>query len=212
MSDIDEVPVVFSIPVFPFGRTRIPEAVKPASYNDDLYMESFRPTRAIWPGEQRNGIPFNIPDATSHSGHVRKALGKPFRLSNPAPLPADLSDAVRYIRDTPDISILNTWPVQLQAVKNLATAAQTAQLLWEAASRPKLDSSFREDSCRCHGSPPFSVRTGGPRWMRQFAHGFEVMGDFSQKFLFPADPMIKPPLDPGSPLVDAAERFATRAR
>ena len=38
------------------------------------------------------------------------------------------------------------------------------------------------------------------------------MGDFSQKSLFPAGPRVKAPLDPASPLVDAAERFATRAR
>ena len=64
---------------------RIPELTSPVSYNDDLHLSCFAPDRTKWAGEQRKGIAYNIPDATSHADHVYKAMKQPFHLSTPTP-------------------------------------------------------------------------------------------------------------------------------
>ena len=53
---------------------------------------------------------------------------------------------------------------------------------------------------------------GGGRWIRQFAHGFDVAGTFSQRLVFPRNFKIHPPLDTDIFGCDRAARFSTRAR
>ena len=212
VSDDSDVTVLFPSRVLSFDEDRIPAITRPESYNDDLYMSSFTRCRTVWAGEQKKGIPHNIPSAVSHADHVGQALLQPFHLAAPVPLPAELSASLRFIRETPDVSILHFWKEQLRAVRELVQAARPTQLLWDAAAPPSLQPVMGRVASVALTDLMAQYGLGGSRWMRQFTFGFDVMGDLSQKFLFPENPKVAPALGVDSTLVDAAERFALRAR
>ena len=175
-------------------------------------MSSFAKSRTVWAGGKRKGIPFNIATAVPYADRVEKALLQPFHLANPIPLPDEVSASLRFIRDTPDLSILRHWPSQLGAVEKLAKASQPLQLIWDAAAPPSLQPVAGRIASVALTDLMAQYGLGGGRWVRQSTFGFDVMGDLSQKFLPPVNRKAEPPLGADSPLTDAAERFALRAR
>ena len=80
----------------------IPELVKLGSYNDDLRLSYIEADKKKWAGEQRNGIAYNIPGATSHADHAYKAMDQPFHLAARTPLPQELIDSVDSLRSNSD--------------------------------------------------------------------------------------------------------------
>ena len=62
----------------PFRPDLIPPLARPTSFNDDLSLGSFRPSKHVWSGEQRRGISMHVADAISIPDHVMKGLGLEF--------------------------------------------------------------------------------------------------------------------------------------
>ena len=91
-------------------------------------------------------------------------------------------------------------------------ASQPLQRIWGAATPPSLQPAAGRIASVALADLVAQYGLGGGRWMRQFTFGFDIMGDLSQKFLFPVNPKAVPPLGTDSPLVETAERFPLRAR
>lgn len=64
-----------------------PAPDKQYSYGGNLVLLSFRPSKSVWAGEQRQWAHFNIPDATSRADHIRKAMVEHSHLSGDIPIP-----------------------------------------------------------------------------------------------------------------------------
>ena len=65
----------------PFESSKIPVITRPKSYNHDLELKSFTPSRYTWSGEQRKGLTCHITNSADAVGHMRKAMGLEFFLS-----------------------------------------------------------------------------------------------------------------------------------
>ena len=70
----------------PFEVVPIPTCTRPESYNIDLKLAPFTPSRYTWSGEQRKGAVRHITDSTDRVGHARRETGLEFTLETP-PLP-----------------------------------------------------------------------------------------------------------------------------
>ena len=70
-----------------FDPNWIPPCVRPESYNNDLEMASFMPSRYTWAGEQRKGMVCHITDSKDPVDHTRKAMGLEFFIAKEVPYP-----------------------------------------------------------------------------------------------------------------------------
>ena len=106
-------------------------------------------------------MPRNLPGATSHADHVRKELEHHSHLANPIPLPIDLSDAVRYIRDAPDISIFEYLSGSTTSGEISGDFSTTDSTSLGRGTPRELNSSSMVDLGRCSAPPPLPIRDGG---------------------------------------------------
>ena len=144
------------------------------------------PADLFYAGEQRKGIR-EIPDhCSSFSEHVRTALRGMFPLSFETPLPREVKGAALFIRDTDPDAILRFWGRHLSGLEKLVLDAEPSQLIWDSqipsAIRPaagKLKTVALAQLFRHHG-------IGEQRWLCQFANGFPITSDLSQRDVFPA--------------------------
>ena len=80
----------------PFRPYLITPIDRPSTFNDDLAITSFRPTKHVWSGEPRRGAAFRATDATSIPGHVAKGVGPEFFLSEDIPLREEIREAMDF--------------------------------------------------------------------------------------------------------------------
>ena len=87
--------------VLPFRPAVIPPMQRPVTFDDDLCLGSFRPSKLVWSGEQRRGIATHITDASSIEDHVFKAMDQDFFLAKDIPLPGEINEALTFAATTP---------------------------------------------------------------------------------------------------------------
>ena len=87
-----------------FGRA-VFQLPRQQSVNDDVEIESYRPTKLILPGKQREVIREPLDFCSSFGEHTRYALKDPFPLSSVSPLPRDLKEEALFPRDMPLTSL-----------------------------------------------------------------------------------------------------------
>ena len=201
-------------PIEKFDLSRIPPPRPPtrqASFNDDLVLGHFRSSPMTWADEQRKGIQFNTPHASSHADHVFQVVKEPFRLSGPIPLPGEIISSLEFLSSYSDEKIRGIWAEQFSRLSGLISAAAPTQEAWNSSApslRPVAGSiktvalSFLMDS----------MGLGGSRWIRQFIYGFDVIGSFSQSSVLPLNIRASFPLDPEIFGFGRAARFSSRAR
>ena len=103
----------------PFDPLITADPPKPASYSDDITLPHYVASNRICAGEQRKGAHYNLPDATSRTDHVERAVQEPFYLADEIPLPPDVTRAMDFIPSTPDKAIRTLWRSQLSRLRSL---------------------------------------------------------------------------------------------
>ena len=196
----------------PLDSGRIPACVKPASYNNDLELGTFTPSKFTWAGEQRKGLDCHITESTDIDDHTRKALDLEFFLSKPVPLPAEIRESLEFIRGAETNDVADFWTKQLMMVRKVVDDAKTIQQQWEDQIPNKEDR--RPPSLRTvallHLMKNFDL--GGDRWIRQFVFGFPIIGELEQTGVYPRDDSKKGPDPIDGIWKDNLKRFQTRAR
>ena len=208
---LSSIKKVSLIHITPFNSEWIQPPGVPESYNEDLLLSHFSSSRAIWAGQQRAKVMYNISDAKSHADHVYKAMREPFHLADKAPLPGEISEALQFLQSNSGDVIRSEWAGQLRRLGELSLELEPTQTIWTDATLPAI----RQAAA---GAKPVLIShfltqlgKGGSRWLKQFAHGFGAIGTFSQDGLFPADKKFRTARGETSPWVEATDRFLTRS-
>ena len=111
----------------------IPPCTRPESFNNDLEMASFMPSRYTWAGEQRKGMVFHITDSIGPADHTRKAMGLEFSIAKAAPLPSEVTTSLDFNQNVTTEEATEFWTTQLATVREIVAAATKTQAQWEAA-------------------------------------------------------------------------------
>ena len=197
--------------IAPFNPDRVGNPDMPSSYEDDLRTTYFAKSNACWAGEQRKGIQFSIPDATSKTDFVFRAMAEPFHLADEIPLPSEVKASLDFIKNTAPDKIRRFWKAQLRRLRLLTRAAAPAQAVWDALIPDFIRPAAGKLKTVTISHLLHQFGLGGQSWIKQFIYGFDIVGTFSQEGLFPVDPRVKPPLPTESIWEDCAGRFRTRA-
>ena len=114
-----------AIPIFPAGG--LPSPDRHTSYNDELRLGPFHPSRYTRADEQMKGVTMHIDDASSIDGHIRKAIDAEFSLSNQIPLPSDVSRSIRIVAESNPMAPRAWWKLQLDREKGVVNSAADIQ-------------------------------------------------------------------------------------
>ena len=206
------VQFMISATVRPFRPDLLPPLVRPQSFNDDLNLGSFRPSRHVWSGEQRRGIATHVTDAVAIADHVMKSLDMDFFLAKDIPLPEEISAAMTFMLSTPLSLQADFWKDQLARVKQVVEQAKDIQAKWYQQVDPSIISATGKCNFIAMMSLMGQFNLGGKAWLQQFVWGFPIVGDLIQAGVYPTDPETKPAPGPASIWNEAETRYQTRAR
>ena len=198
--------------VRPFRPACIPPMTRPPSFNDDLTLGSFRPSKLVWSGEQRRGVSMLISDASSISDHVMKSLDLEFFLAKDIPLPVETLTAMEFTLATPFPLQVDFWQDQLQRVKLVVEQASDLQNEWYSKVDQRIHTATGKVNFIAMMSLMDQFGMGGKNWLQQFVWGFPIVGDLSQSGVFPTDPNAVPAPDPSGLWAETTDRFKTRAK
>ena len=126
------------IHIIPFNSEWLQPPGAPESYNGDLSLSHFSSSRAIWAGQQRAKVIYNIADAKSHAGHVYKAMREPFHLLDKAPLPGEISEALQFPQSNSGDVIRSEWAGQLRRLEELSLELEPMRTIWTEAALPAI--------------------------------------------------------------------------
>ena len=189
-----------------------PTPTRPDSFNNDLVMTSFVKGAKTWAGQQRRGIQYNIPDATSKLDHVDRASREPFHLSDRIPIPDEIEESILFVNSTPTDEVLQYWDDQLARLEVLISASAPCQAEWDGMipDRIRPASGFIKTVALTELLHQYGMK--GATWMQQFIFGFDIIGSFSQRNVFPVNPKAKEPAPLDVVWGGNEERFSSRAR
>ena len=196
----------------PFTPGEIPPCIRPNSYNNDLELGSFTPSKYTWAGEQRRGVVCHVTDSSDPMDHTRKAMDIEFFLAKPIPLPAEIKASLSFIQDVDANEVTDFWLEQLAVVRGIVRDAAPIQKQWEDAipSAGTAKPPTLRTVALLHLMKTFGL--GGDRWIRQFIFGFPIVGEIEQTGVFPRDDAKHPPPDLNGIWEGNMTRFTTRAR
>ena len=197
--------------VLPFRTSVLPPVARPVSFNDDLLLSSFRPSKLVWSGEQRRGIMMHISDAASIEDRVFKAIDQDFFLPKDIPLPGEIADALTFTMNTPLEIQVDFWREQLDRVQVLVDKAEEQQAFWYSQTPVTISHATGKFKFLAFTTLMDQYGLGGRNWMRQFVWGFPITGDLSQSGVYPKDPQAVPAPDTATIWADAESRFRSRA-
>ena len=121
-----------AIPIFP--AVGIPSPDRLPSYNDELRLGSFLPSRYTWAGEQRKGISMHIKDSSPSEGHARKSVESDFSLANEIPLPPEALRSIDIVAYSNPQAVRACWGIQFERVKGVVRGAADLQTIWGNAT------------------------------------------------------------------------------
>ena len=170
----------------PFSNIGLSGGEKPDTYNNDLFLSSFRPSKYTWEGEQRKGATCHIQNSTSIPGHVRKAVDMEFFTSKEVPMTDEIRNSIAFIAKIDRQNAEDFWTSQLGKIRKIVNDAEPTQRVWEMRRPKELSGtpSPLRTVALAHLMGNFDI--GGGKWLRQFIHGFDIIGTFEQKGGFPA--------------------------
>ena len=198
------------IPSFQPNRVIFPAQVR--DFNDDIKLDPYMPADLSFAGKQRKGIHEVFENCPSFSEHIRTALRGQFPLSFKTPLPREVMKAALFIRDSTPEVLLPFWEGQLAKLRSLVADCSPSQVIWDeqihkaiAPAAGKLKTVALAQLFRHYG-------LGGQRWLCQFAKGFPITGELSQKSDFPISKKDAPtPIQRREVFRTAEARFRERA-
>ena len=114
-----------AIPILSAGG--LPSPYQRPSYDDDIRLGSFRPSRYAWAGEQRMGIAMNIDDSDSTDDHIRKEGDADFSLSGKIPLRQEGARSIMIIPES-NHNALRAWGgIHRDRVKGIVNIADALE-------------------------------------------------------------------------------------
>ena len=123
--------------ICPIDHTELPLLKEPTSANDDLLPAPFRPIRYTWGREQRKGVLMQINDATSIDDHLNKDSAQGFLLPEETPLPTEVNEFIRLIRNNDHKHLRTFWNKQATRAQECVEQTKAAQRTWENAAPPR---------------------------------------------------------------------------
>ena len=184
----------------------------PDSFNDDLFLSAFRPSSFIWAGEQRKGIQFNTPYATSKTNHVDRDLSDPFRHTADVQLPGELAAALEFIHRAPSQRVRSIWQSHLGRIALQVGNVAEIQDGWDSAIPELIRPSGGFDKTSALSALMRRYGLGGQCWIMQFIFGFWARGAFPQRGGFPMGQRASSPEDIDTIWPDADSRLSSRVR
>ena len=100
-------------------------------------------------------------------------------------MPSETSGAVEFISPTPNGRILNIWDVQMGATEELVRICALSQSKWNARIPGSISADVGKFQTVVVKKLLRQLNVGGEAWLGQFAFGFPITGNLSQRFLFP---------------------------
>ena len=156
-------------------------------YNDDLITEHYSPSPYSYSGAQRKGISEPFPSVASYEAHVAAALGAPFPLHEPTPLPRDLSLALLFNRDNDIATVREFRNRQLTTLRTLAQESLTTTERMYAFTPAEIRPATGLVNIALLAHLLDFTGMGGTRWILQFIVGFPLTGRLHQSRAFPLD-------------------------
>ena len=174
----------------------------------------------IWVGQQRKEIQYNFPDARSKVDHGERATQETSRLTDDIPLPPELPRSLEFTQATPADQLRSFWNDQIEALSSLVeisappppppTPAIQAARSSLIPANIRSAAGFLKTTALSALMRQFPI--GGQNWIPQFIYGFDIIGEFPQKGVFPSSKKIPTPADPDTIWSDVEERFCSRAK
>ena len=198
-----------TIPTFRQDWIKFPANVK--DYNDEMKLAAYMPADLSFDGKHRKGV-HEISDSCSRfPEHIRTAIRGKFPLSYETPPPREANDASVFLRDAIPAELASFWESKLAKLTALLADSEGAQMKWGSRITPDLISSTGKLKTVALSHRFRRYGLGGQRWLRQFANGFPITGQLSQRSVVPLSDK-RPSLLRRSELIRSAEaRFRERA-
>ena len=114
-----------------FEAGMIPPRPRQLSYNNDLELGAFSPSKFTWAGEHRKCLTCRITDSKGPAGHTFKAMGLEFCLAKPVPLPGEIRESLEFAQWADNHVVSQFSTDQLAKVRKIADDAKTTQQQWE---------------------------------------------------------------------------------
>ena len=165
--------------------TELPRPTPKSSYNDDVYIEHYQSSAQSFAGKQRRGVQDEHTECLSITDHVKSALNSPFFLSLHTPLPASISSAAIFLRDSHPNAILSFWNTQLNKLDNLIASCIDTQNSWNNLIPTELIPAAGNLRSVALTLLAREQGLGCASWLQQFLYGFPLIGRLSQLNCFP---------------------------
>ena len=201
-----------SAEISPFWPSDFPTPTWESSYNDDVSIPHYEGASRTFADKQRKGICDDIHEASSVYHHVELAFQLPFFLAQEIPLPPALIRAQLFLSGCNDDRISAFWGMQILLLEKLVLASTETESRWSAQIPPAIRPAAGKVKVKAMLSLMKQANLGGQRWVKQFIFGFPLVGELSQRDVYP--PSRKEVLTPiGLPelLQGAEELFSSRA-
>ena len=199
-----------TIPIF--SAEGLPSPHRPKSYNDNLRLGSFRPSRYTWAGEQRKGLNTFIEDSSSIEDHINKAVQSDFFLAKEIPLPPEVVKSLSIVARSDPQALRAWWKLQLEKVRGVVRDASDLQAIWNNATPSSIKPATGKLQTVAIAFLLGNFDLGGEKWIKQFTYGFPIIGNLSQEGVYPRDPSCSPPQPIRDIWTGAEERFTTRSQ
>ena len=142
-------------------------------------MGAYKPPKLAYDGKQRKGAHESFDACSSREEHVLRELKDPFPLSVETPLPNDTVDAAYFSRDCPPEQLRAFWNSHLGKIEKMVQDSTLAQQNWDAA----IPGGIKQDAGKLKTVAISRLMRqcgiGGPKWIRQFAHGVPITVELS---------------------------------
>ena len=147
--------------IAPFKPAHLPNPHPRDNYNDDIALPFYTSSARTYAGNQRKGIQEEHLESLSIEEHVGGALSSPFFLSLETPIPRSITEALKFISDTPSEMIALFRCRQLDHLTRLVADAADTDSKWNLL----IPSSIIPAAGRIRLAPPHeldgSIQLGG---------------------------------------------------
>ena len=198
--------------VRPFRPHIMPPLVRPETFNDDLIMGPFRPSKHVWSGEQRGGGGHARDRRHVNPGPCHERVGPRILPSQGHPLTRRNSRSYGFHAPHPLSLQVDFWKDQLNRAKLVVGQAYDLQQKRYQKVGPRIQSATGKFNFIAMMSLMGQVHTGGKSWAQQFVWGFPITGDLSQTGVYPTDPKVTSAPDFSTIWQESEFRYQTRAK
>ena len=113
-----------------FDHDKVPILAKHLSYNDDIRLGCFAPSKLVRGDTQKRGASPAITDPLSYTDRITRAVSAEFPLGVDIPLPEEVTCSLDWIASAPPEVVAKFWADQLDKLSTLVTDCSGHQGIW----------------------------------------------------------------------------------